>query len=80
MARVDPQTEERKRRVALRDELPPESRPLVERLIAARLLVSDRRKIEGHASEVVVVEVAHEALLRQWPMLIEWLDEAAADL
>jgi hypothetical protein len=80
LARVDPQTEERKRRVALRDELPPESRPLVERLIAARLLVSDRRKIEGHASEVVVVEVAHEALLRQWPMLIEWLDEAAADL
>jgi WD40 repeat protein len=80
LARIDPDTEERKRRVARWDELPAESRPLIERLITARLLVSDRCRIEGHDSEVVVVEVAHEALLRQWPTLTAWLDTDAADL
>jgi len=80
LTRIDPDTGERKRRVARIEELPMEARPLIERLISARLLLSDRRRIEGHADEVVVVEVAHEALLRQWPMLTEWLDGAAAEL
>ncbi|MGH8660701.1 MAG: beta-propeller domain-containing protein, partial [Burkholderiales bacterium] len=75
LARVDPDTEERKRRVARWEEIPPEARPLIERLIERRLLVRDRRKIEGRAEDVVVVEVAHEALLRQWPTLTVWLDE-----
>jgi len=80
LARIDPDTEERKRRVARWEELPTESRPLIERLISVRLLLSDRRRVEGHDEEAVVVEVAHEALLRQWPTLTAWLDEAAADL
>jgi WD40 repeat protein len=80
LARIDPDTEERKRRVARLEELPVEARPLIERLISARLLLSDRRRIEGHEGEAVVVEVAHEALLRQWPTLAVWLDEGAAEL
>ena len=38
-------------------------------LVAARLLV--RRQPPGEAS---TVEVAHEALLRVWPLLRGWLD------
>lgn len=74
LARVDPDTEERKRRVARWEEIPSEARPLLERLIEQRLLVRDRRKLEGR-EDAVVVEVAHEALLRQWPTLTAWLDE-----
>ena len=77
LALVDPQTEERKRRVARWDELPEETHPLLERLIAARLLVRDRRRLEHGGQEAVVVEVAHESLLRQWPSLTVWLDEDA---
>jgi WD40 repeat protein len=80
LARIDPDTEEHKRRVSRLEELPAEACPLIERLITARLLLSDRRRIEGCDSEVVAVEVAHEALLRQWPTLTVWLDEAAAEL
>ena len=47
---------------------------MVERLIERRLLVADRRG--GN----VVVEVAHESLLRQWPPLTAWLQEDADDL
>ena len=77
LAMIDPQTEERKRRVARWDELPKVTHPLLERLITARLLVRDRRKLEETKEETVVVEVAHEALLRQWPLLAVWLDEDA---
>jgi uncharacterized protein (DUF2267 family) len=76
LARVDPNTEERKRRVARWEEIPPEVQPLLERLIEQRLLVRDRRKLEGR-EDVIVIEVAHEALLRQWPTLTNWLDEDA---
>ena len=77
LAEVDPQTEERKRRVACWDELPTETHPLMERMIAARLLVKDRRKLVESKEEAVVVEVAHEALLRQWPSLAVWLNDDA---
>ena len=79
LARVDPETEDRKRRVARWDELPPESHPLLERLIEQRLLIRDRRRLEGGA-DAIVVEVAHEALLRQWPALTMWLNEDAQSL
>jgi hypothetical protein len=79
LARVDPDTEERKRRVARWDELPPEAQPLLERLIEQRLLLRDRRKVEGDA-DAIVVEVSHEALLRQWTALTLWLDEDAEAL
>ena len=41
LARVDADTEERKRRVATWEELPVESRPLIERLIEQRLLTRE---------------------------------------
>ena len=57
------------RRPALIDSLPARSRPLIERLAKARLLVVRQ---DGATA---VVEVAHEALLRKWPQLRGWLDE-----
>ncbi|BDC45339.1 eIF2A-related protein [Paraburkholderia terrae] len=77
LARVDPQTDERKRRVARWDELPESAHAVLERLIRHRLLLRDRRNVEGSNDEVTVVEVAHEALLRQWPTLTAWLDADA---
>ncbi|MFN9619031.1 MAG: TIR domain-containing protein [Synechococcaceae cyanobacterium] len=59
------------RRAATWDSLPPLARPLLEALVAARLLV--RRQGDGQPS---TVEVAHEALLRVWPQLRGWLDES----
>ena len=64
------------RRVARRAEIPQEALPLVERLIfPARLLRTDVNK----AGEPTI-EIAHEALLRQWPILQEWLAEEADTL
>ena len=59
------------RRAAPWDSLPQAARPLLEALVSARLLV--RRQGEGQPS---TVEVAHEALLRVWPLLRGWLDES----
>jgi WD40 repeat protein len=59
------------RRAAPWDALPDAARPLLEALVAARLLV--RRQGEGQPS---TVEVAHEALLRVWPLLRGWLDDS----
>ncbi len=64
------------RRVARRAEIPQEALPLVERLVyPARLLRTDLNK----AGEPTI-EIAHEALLRQWPILQEWLAEEADTL
>ena len=51
------------------EKLPEKAKPLLEQLINARLLTS--RDEEGYR----MVEVAHEALLRKWPLLRGWLDE-----
>ncbi|MFM7394989.1 MAG: TIR domain-containing protein, partial [Cyanobium sp.] len=48
------------------NDVPPESHAILERFVEARLLVS---------KEEDSVEVAHEALLRNWPLLKGWLDE-----
>ena len=77
LAQIDPETEERKRRVADWEEIPGASRPVLERLIRQRLLVRDRRRIPGSPADMVIVEVAHEALLRRWPLLTLWLDQDA---
>src|SRR5208282_6715733 len=50
--------------------LPAKSHPLLERLAKARLLVVRQD------DDARVVEVAHEALLRKWPLLRSWLDAA----
>ena len=74
LARVDPLTGQRLRRSASVESIPPASRAVLDRFVAARLLVVDRRQ------GVDVVEVAHESLLRQWHSLLAWLDADAADL
>jgi WD40 repeat protein len=49
----------------------PDQDALVEAFIKARLLVSDRTGAE----EKAMVRLAHEALLRCWPRLVQWLAE-----
>ncbi len=62
MVRVNDQGEYARRPARL-DELPTKAQPLLERLAKARLLIVRQ---DGDAR---VVEVAHEALLRKWPLL-----------
>ena len=62
------------RRVARLDDLPADSRPLIRALVDRRLLLSD-----AHGGESVI-EVAHESLLRQWNILVEWLRVERDDL
>ena len=56
------------RRVSPRNKIPDEARPLVDRFAEQRLLIRDRRQ------DAEVIEVAHEALLRQ-PPFSDWLSE-----
>ena len=58
------------RRRALVEQLPQRVLGLLRRFIDARLLVSDR-DAQGRETH----EVAHEALLRTWPQLSDWLIE-----
>jgi class 3 adenylate cyclase/WD40 repeat protein len=62
-------SEDTRRRVAIA-ELPQPLARLVPPLVAARLLTTDEE----------TVEVAHEALIREWPRLRAWLDEDRAAL
>jgi DNA-binding SARP family transcriptional activator/ABC-type glycerol-3-phosphate transport system substrate-binding protein len=74
-------TEDTRRRVE-RDELESleSGRPAVEAVLAsygeARLLTFDRSALTNRPT----VELAHEALLREWPRLRRWIDEARDDL
>ena len=65
MTRINEQGNYARRSVEWND-LPPDSHEILERFVEARLLVS---------KEKGAVEVAHEALLRNWPLLKGWLDE-----
>jgi hypothetical protein len=49
---------------------------VLNKLIAARLL----RVSEGDTSADTQVEVAHEALVRNWPRLVDWLEEERESL
>jgi hypothetical protein len=52
-----------KRRVARREDIPAEVQKLADQFVDQRLLVADGGTIE----------VAHEAILRQWPVLAGWI-------
>jgi TPR repeat protein len=67
LVRVNSEGEYIRRRAPL-DALSARARPLIERLAKARLLVVSQ---DG---KIAFVEVAHEALLRKWPLLRDWLD------
>jgi len=62
-----------RRRVATVAGLPAETMQLVDKLVQQRLLVRDRRVSNGELTDTV--EVAHEAILRQWPPLVGWIEE-----
>jgi hypothetical protein len=66
----DAPTRRRERRSAWNDDA--EARKLVDAFVEARLLVADRGSAVG---DDPVIEVAHEALLREWPRLAGWIDQ-----
>ncbi len=74
LATVNAANDQPMRRVARWSDLPEESRPLIDALVARRLMVRDIR--DGQT----VVEVALESLLRQWSELAGWLREQSRDL
>ncbi|WP_157269660.1 nSTAND1 domain-containing NTPase [Azohydromonas aeria] len=74
LATINPANDQPMRRVARLADLPPPSHALVHALAARRLLLTDRR------GDDTVVEVAHEALLRQWDELAGWLAAEREDL
>jgi WD40 repeat protein len=69
MVRINDQ-DDYTRRAAKWADLPPQSWPLLTHLVEARLLIIEQREDDRW------IEVAHEALLRKWPLLRQWLDEA----
>ncbi|UKA56304.1 toll/interleukin-1 receptor domain-containing protein [Arthrobacter sp. FW305-BF8] len=74
LATINPDNDQPMRRVARLTDLPAQARPLIDLLVARRLLVKDIRG--GDA----VVEVALESLLRQWKELAGWLANERQDL
>jgi len=68
MVRVNPEGNYVHRPAAI-GALPAVARPLIERLAKARLLVVRQ---EGDST---LVQVVHDALLRNWPLLCGWLDQ-----
>jgi tetratricopeptide (TPR) repeat protein len=76
LAGIDPETQAPRRRVARLAEIPEEARPLVEHLVAERLLATD----VSPETQERTIEPAHEALLRQWGLLQGWLQEDFAAL
>jgi hypothetical protein len=74
LATVNPQNNQPMRRLAKLDDLPFESCPLILALVEKRLLLTDQR------GGKTVVEVTHEALLRQWDVLADWLQTEGDDL
>ncbi|GAA4539378.1 hypothetical protein GCM10023161_18930 [Mycobacterium paraffinicum] len=73
LANIDPDTGAPRRRVARYSEIPADCRPLLQSLVDQRLLTTDR---VGRTGEITI-EPAHEALLRQWSLLEDWLTEDA---
>lgn len=55
---------------------------LVDALVKARLLITDREESEdeGEAGPHATVEVTHEALLRSWDTLAGWISDTAEDI
>ncbi len=69
MVRVNAEGKVARRRAYL-DEMPACAIPLLTRFVDARLLITGR---DQDARETI--EVAHEALLRTWPVLTTWLED-----
>ena len=77
LARIDRESKAPQRHVARQSEVPADLLPLARALTRRRLLVVKlaaqvRRAV---AKDTATLEVAHEALLRRWPTLVELLTE-----
>jgi TPR repeat protein len=70
IAGIDPDTGAPRRRVARMSEIPAEAVPLIQLLVEQRLLSGDVTR-DGAST----IEPVHEALLRQWGLLQQWLKE-----
>ena len=64
------------RQLATRAEVEEENWDLVTHLATARLVVSNRNE----TTEIETVEIVHEALIKAWPDLIQWIEENDAFL
>lgn len=73
LAGIDPDTGSPRRRIARVSEIPPEAMPMIQHLVEQRLLATDVAKDTGEST----IEPVHEALLRQWGLLQDWLAEDA---
>jgi hypothetical protein len=67
LLRLDGTSGAPKRRIATLRDLPAEVLPFVRRLVDQRLLVSNVRGVE------TTIEVSHEAVLRQWGVMKDWI-------
>ena len=78
LAGVDPDSVAARRNIAVYEDLPPATRPLLDLLVEERLLLTDvARAPSGGAPEsqrAKTIEPAHEALLRHWGLLAGWLN------
>ena len=61
------------RRIAQKHEIPQQALPLIDLLVERRLLVLNVPNNGDSGNETI--EIAHEALLRSWPLLVSWLQE-----
>jgi len=71
LAGVDLATRTARRRIAGAEQIPQDARPLIEHLVAERLLTQKVNAVSGETT----FELAHEALLRRWGALANWLEE-----
>ena len=76
LAGIDVESQQPHRRVAKFHEIPVEAQPIIQYLVQCRLLATD---VDVESNEVTI-EPAHEALLRQWALLKDWLQEDFASL
>ncbi|WP_414587009.1 eIF2A-related protein [Scytonema sp. PCC 10023] len=49
---------------------------VVQRLADKKLIVTEIAEKSGKSGRVAVVDIAHEALIRHWPVLREWVDKS----
>ena len=78
LARIDRESKTPQRRIARHSELPTDLLGLARALTQRRLLVLKLAAVDqphGSEGETATLEVAHEALLRRWPTLVDILAE-----
>src|SRR5208283_5977258 len=79
LAGVDPDSKTPRRNISRRSDIPAEAAPLINLLVEERLLSVDTRSTRdpntGEETRQSTIEPTHEALLRQWGLLDDWLKE-----